>query len=217
MVFGWDDALGLGLGALFGAAGSRMQNQAAATQTDRMVDFQERMSNSAHQREVADLRAAGLNPILSVNSGASTPMGAQAPVVNELGGVVTAAKEAQQIKIANDKLKSEIDLLNSGVEKNKADTASTNEITKRNKLVNKALGIVDSGVEGIKDATKGVIDYGGEAIVKQIEKSKTSAADKEFHERNLKQIQEHNKKAMEENAKNKLFGNDKPFINLKKP
>lgn len=49
--------------------------QAGQAQTNR--EFQERLAGSGHQREVADLRAAGLNPILSGTGGPGsiTPAG----------------------------------------------------------------------------------------------------------------------------------------------
>lgn len=93
---------GLGMaGQLGGAAleyhGAMRTNEANARQAQINREWQERMSNTAMQRHVADLKAAGLNPAIAFGgNGASSPSGSSAVMTNPFSGAAQNAASSMQ-------------------------------------------------------------------------------------------------------------------------
>lgn len=130
---------------------------------DKQMNFQAEQSATAHQREVEDLRAAGLNPILSAGGqGASTPMGASATI----GDLSTSFNSAQKLnevekplnkativeKTANSaKMASEVDVNKANIETQKSqqllNSASAAEADARALKVLKEAGLIDIDIK----------------------------------------------------------------------
>ena len=98
MAFGWDDAISIG-SSLLGYFGQKDTNAAQIGLANAQMAFQERMSNTAYQRAVEDMKKAGLNPMLAYSQGgASTPGGAMPVIGNPGAAASNAAAASAQVR-----------------------------------------------------------------------------------------------------------------------
>lgn len=151
MSFGWAEAANslvqLGSAWMQADAQTDINNQQLQFARENR-DWQERMANTAHQREVQDLQAAGLNPILSVSrGGAVTPSGASTPdLKNPYAGLTSTASEL--LRIWNETRKVDSDI------------ASAEQDRRIKTTAEKGSAMVGAGLDAISEGAKSV----GESI-----------------------------------------------------
>jgi hypothetical protein len=145
--------------AIGGALSTQDQQDFALASAQRANEFTKEQLQNRHQWEVADLRAAGLNPILSAMKGAPSIGGSAQAVSNataagDAASLTSSAAAAKNVELSQKKLQSEIDVLKSQKTKNLAEARNVGNIAN----VNQLKGNLASGLHGITSNTAEVID-----------------------------------------------------------
>lgn len=112
------------IGGLASAFGSRSRNDKIVGSQLAVMDYQRKLQNKAHFREVRDLRRAGLNPILSAmgGPGAMSPQAGPAlPLEDEVSKGISTAMAVKQLGAQLDNIESDTEVKKANEENLKVD------------------------------------------------------------------------------------------------
>lgn len=136
------DVIGAGLSFI----GGMQQNSAASANVASQQAFQQYNSNTSYQRAVADMKAAGLNPMLAYSQGgASVPSGSVAPVVNALDLGVTSARQSAALRSSVSTQASQRELVKAQVGQTLANTDTARSQADLNRA-NQAKAVADTAL-----------------------------------------------------------------------
>lgn len=158
---------------------ARDATSASVFEAQKNRDFQERMSNTAHQRQVKDLEAAGLNPLLSGTGGASSPTGSTgtpttATTENSLTAGIASAMEMASLKLAATKQKEDIELTRAQKQKTNMETKVMSKGIPEAEVKNQLWDVLKPMINKVKESlrttpkSKGMTQEEGQTFINNL-------------------------------------------------